>query len=895
LPCIGIGGGAVWDGVPHAVGIGWERTSELGLLERSSFAAVLGECLADVVGGRGRLVFLVGEAGVGKTALAERFCATSAGGARVLWGGCDGLHTPRPLGPVADIAIATGGSLAAVIERGDKPALVFAALVEELRSRRPTIVVFEDLHWADEATLDVVALLGRRVESLNALVIATFRDDELEGAHPLRVVVGDVCTVAGVRRLDLPPLSLEAVAELALGHGVDGVELFRKTAGNPFFVTEVLSAGAVEMPATIRDAVLARAGRLGASARGVLEAVAVVSPRIEIGLLEALATRELGALDECLASGVLRAEGRAVAFRHELARRVIEDSIPPHRLLVLHREVMRALRIPANGSRDLARLAHHAEAAGEAEAVLEFAPAAAEQAASLGAHREAAAQYERALRFADGCPPELLAGLFERRAFECYLTHQLDEGLEAQRSALACYGQIGDRAREGDALRLLSRLLECTGRTEESEQAGREAVALLEQLPPGRELAMAYANLSQLCLNRDDAEGTLAWGMPAVEIAERLHDAEVLLFALANIGAAEFLTGASEGIAKLERSLELALEHGFEEHACRAYVLLAWLAMRQRSYAVLDRYVRAGLEYCGERDLVLWRLHLLAYRARSDVDQGRWAEALDSAGLVLRDPYCSEGPRVLALAVLGLVRARRGDPDYLPPLEEALALAEPSGELFRIGPVAAARAEAAWLESDHTAIVEATEPAFGLALRSRAPWPIGELACWRWRAGVREDTPAGAAEPYAVQMKGEWARAAELWAQIGCPYEAALALADADDEDALRRALAELQRLEARPAAALVARRLRERGALGLPRGPRRSTRHNPAGLTDRELDVLALITEGLHNAQIAERLFLSTKTVDHHVSSILRKLAVPSRGQAGVEAVRLGLCTQDR
>lgn len=252
-------------------------------------------------------------------------------------------------------------------------------------------------------------------------------------------------------------------------------------------------------------------------------------------------------------------------------------------------------------------------------------------------------------------------------------------------------------------------------------------------------------------------------------------------------------------------------------------------------------------------------------------------------------------PRIVALTALGLVRARRGDPDAWPLLDEALAQAAPAGELQQIGPVAAARAEAAWLEGRHEAAAGSARAALELAVKRRAPWPIGELACWRWRAGARDGALDGAAEPYALQISGQWAAAATLWKRIGCPYEAALALADANEHDALLQALEELHRLGARPAAAIVARRLRERGARGLPRGPRPATRQNPAQLTSRELEVLGLVSQGLRNSDIAKRLFLSEKTVGHHVSAILRKLGVRTRGEAIANAMRLGLLTEQR
>jgi DNA-binding CsgD family transcriptional regulator/tetratricopeptide (TPR) repeat protein len=804
------------------------------------------------------------------------------------------LFTPRPLGPLLDIAEMTGGELGELVESGGRPHEVAAALIRELGTRAPTILVLEDVHWADEATLDVLRLLARRMEAIPALVLASYRDDELDRTHPLRIVLGELASGHAIGRVKIEPLTPSAVAQLAEPHGVDADELYRTTAGNPFYVTEVLAAGEGEIPHTVRDAVLARVARLGAAARTLLDVVAVVPPQAEFWLLEALAGEALDHLDECLTVGMLTPAPAGVAFRHELARIAVEESLAPNRRIALHREALAALADPPTGTPDLARLAHHAEAAGDADAVQEFAPAAAARAASLGAHREAAGQYARALRFADRVPKETLGELLERRAYACYLTGQFAEALEAQESAVACHRELGDRRREGDSLRSLSRLLRYVGRTEEGSDVGRKAVELLEQLPPGRELALAYCHVSHLCVWSEDAEGALAWGTRGLELAQRLDDVEARVYALINIGAVETLGGNPEGRQTFEQALELAREAGLEEHAGRAFVNLVWWAPRDRSYTVADRYLEAGLDYCSERGLDLWRLYLLAYRAHSELDRGRWDEAVEAATLVLRDPRTSPVPRIWALTVLGLVRARRGDPDVWPPLDEAWSLAEPTAELQRIEPPAAARAEAAWLAGEREAVAEATEAALELALQRQARWVIGELACWRWRAGVQEEIPPGAAEPYALQMAGEWARAAQLWSEIGCPYEAALALADGD-EAALRRAHAELQRLGAVPGANIVAQRLRERGVRGVPRGPRASTQSNPANLTGRELEVLALVAEGLPNAEIAGRLFLSPKTVDHHVSAILRKLGVRTRGQAGAEAVRLGLAGQDR
>ena len=862
-----------------------------GLLERAPFLAALDEYYADAAAGHGRLVLISGEAGIGKTTLARRYCERRAPTARVLWGACDGLRTPRPLGPLLDIAAARSGPLAEAVANSAQPHGCFAALVEELDANAPAIVVLEDLHWADEATLDVLTLMGHRADALPALVIGTYRDDELPAAHPLRAVLGELRASSGVRRVALPPLSLAAVAQLAGVGEVEIDDLYRNTAGNPFYVTEVLAAPGVHVPATVRDAVLARAGLLNRAARGVLDAVAVVPQRAEVWLLEAVVGEETVRLDECLASGMLRADLRTVAFRHELARVSVEEAIGPHRRVALHRAVLESLRNPVEGIPDLARLAHHAEAAGDTEAVLEYAPAAAARASALGAHREAAAQYARALCFGDRLAPGERAELLERRAHECRLSAALDDAVSALEEGIEWYRTLGERRKQANALCSLARCFHTRGETERSSTTIREAVALLDGLPPGRELARAYSMLAAAYHNAEDAEGTFTWGERAVELAERLGEHEILVYALNDLGTMAFLTERPGGRERLERSLELARRGGLDEHAGRAFVHLAEAATRVRRYELADAYFRDGIDYCIERNVDVYSQYLHAYRARWQLDQGQWDEAADSAAIVAGSPRSAPDARAAALAVLALVRARRGDPDAWEPLEQAQTLIGPASELHRIAPVAAARAEALWLEGRNADVAAATDAALGLALRQNAPWLAGELAYWRWRAGVCDQLPAAAAaEPYALSFTGDWRRAADRWASLGCPYEAALALGDGDEEDVLRRSLDQLQALRARPAAAIVARRLRERGAHGVPRGPRPSTQENPHGLTARELEVLALVAQGMRNAQIATRLVVSEKTVVHHVSAVLRKLNVQTRGEAAAEALRLGL-----
>ena len=423
------------------------------------------------------------------------------------------------------------------------------------------------------------------------------------------------------------------------------------------------------------------------------------------------------------------------------------------------------------------------------------------------------------------------------------------------------------------------------GRNADAERAGREAVELLEGLAPGPELAMAYSNLSQLNMLAGNNDEAVAWGSRAIELAEQLGQTEILVHALNNVGTVEMRQGRPAGRRTLERSLALARAHGLEEHVARAYTNLAFSRPQPAR-------VRAGRALPRRRDPVLRRAgpgHLGAGhagdQARADFEQGRWTEATRTVEVMLRDPRTAPVSRIDALAVLGRVRARRGDPGVWPPLDEALALGTGTRELQRLGPVAVARAEAAWLEGDPAAARAVVGDALDLAERIAGqawPWLAGELAFWLWRLGGPDRLPTGGlpdgvAEPFVLQMAGAWDAAAERWRALGCPYEAAGALADSDQEPQLRTALTELERLGARPLAARVARKLRELGVRGVARGPRPATRANPANLTARETEVLALVTEGLRNADIARRLFVSPKTVDHHVSAILAKLGVQS------------------
>ena len=863
-------------------------TGITGLLERDSVLARLHEAQCEASAGRGRLVLIAGEAGVGKSAVVRAFCEQALDPASVLWGGCDALFTPRPLGPFLDIADQVHGEMLAAVEEGS-PAVVTA--LSRLAVETPgTIVVLEDVHWADEASLDGLRLLARKLGQIPLLVLATYRDDELARAHPLRVLLGEVATRPFVDRVVLEPLSANGVAELASKSAVDAAELHRLTGGNPFFVTEVLASGTGAIPATVRDAVLARAARLTDEGRSLLDAVAIAPPHLELWLLEALAAQEIVALEECLSAGALREIAGTVAFRHELARRAIEESIEPRRRLSLHRTALEALAAPPSRRQDAARLAHHADAASDAEAVIRFAPEAAEAATAVGAHREAAAQYARALRYSNLLTLSDRGDLLRKQALSYVLTDQYDESLDAATRAIATYRELGDTVREADALRIRSDVGWCPGYIAECTKDAAEAVALLETIAPGRELGHAYANLGGIHKDSEQADEARLWLKRAIEVGEAVGAEEVVIRAMTDIGAVDVLAGAPEGPRRLEDTLAAARAAGLDDQVGRVYLNIAGRAATVRNYELTGRHLAAGLQHCSDMGLELYRLYLITFAGRVALDTGSWDDAVENAQAVLRVPRSSTTPRILSLVVLALVRARRGDPQAEPLLDEAWALAEPTGELPRIGPVAVARAEVAWLGGRFDEIVETTEATLALAVDRKSTWRIGELLSWRRRAGAHDDIPIAPRGPFEAQLAGDWQTAAEQWTQLGCPYEAALALADSGEEEPLRQALTVFQGLGSRPAAMIVARRLRELGARNVARGPRAATRANVGALTARELEVLRLLCDGLRNAAIANRLFLSPRTVEHHVAAILTKLGVGSRGEAVAEAGRLGV-----
>lgn len=862
------------------------------LIERDTQLTVLDSYLDDAASGHGRLVWVGGEAGIGKSSLVAAFIEQVHSKARVALAYCDGYSTPSPLAPVRELLLALPAN---VWPANASRAEVFANFMAALRNtdhELPYLVVVEDAHWADQATLDLLLHCARRVHACRALVLATYRSEEVDGSEGLQLTLGTTASASGTRRLDVPALTVAGVSALVAASGgatterVDARSLHDLTLGNAFYVTEVLASGLDDIPDQCRDAVLARVLTLSPRSQAALEVVALAGARAELDFVNDLLDGGLADLDEALRRGLLTEADGAVVFRHEIARRVVESGVPAGRRVFQHRRIHGELS--ARGA-DAARLAHHAALGNLTAETVEHAHQAGREAAELGAHREAVRQYEQALLHAgrlqgESAPDaEELADLYWRLGYELYVTGRTGDAVRAVVAARDLWERQGEQTRVGDAWRCLSRLLWFEGHVSDAEAAADRALEVLDtpESTPTPELAYALSNKAQLRMLSSDGAGTREWGGRTLDLLDELPESqlrtELRAHVLNNLGTIEVVEGdVGSGIAMLTDSLDLSRTAQLHEHAARAYVNLSSTAISQRRHSDARHTLDEGLEYCSERDLDSWTSYLLAIDAELHLQAGEHELAEARAQEVLSRPSLPNYARLGPWTTVAQVRGRRGIPGGQELIERAVALSEEIGEVQAVAAVVAARAELSWIAGDDARAAELASTCIELVETYDCRWNRGSVLRWLGPDALpavhREVAP-----PYAAELRGAWREAAALWAKLGCHFDEALALARGGEPEMLVAAIGLFERIGAHAPAARCRKDLRSLGR-SAPPAPGAARRSHPFGLTRREAEVAELLTDGLTDSEIAERLVISRRTAEHHVAAVLVKVGVDSR-----------------
>jgi DNA-binding CsgD family transcriptional regulator len=863
----------------------------LPLIERDAPLNSVLQSVARCRAGQGGIVIIGGEAGIGKTTLLREVARQTAG-IKFHWGGSDALFTPRPFGPLCDMAAEIDPAIARLLDETAPQDRIFPALLGALQSARaPCALVFEDVHWADNATFDLIKFLGRRISFLPAVLILTYRSDEVGADHPLAQVLGDL-PASACTRVALKPLTMEGIAELVRATGQDAAELHRITGGNPFFASELLANPDRRddaVPASVRDAVWARLQRLGQRERELLEAVSIAPSGAEDWFAEALLGRNADdAIDACVSRGLLAKDGEErYRFRHELARAATLERLSPAAQKQLHRRAYDVLA--KRPSFPVPCLIHHASGAGDAARVLELAPRAAREAITLGAHREAAAHLAAAMAHSASAPPELAAQIHEDWAYVEGVSMRTGPAIiAAAEKAVALWRGLGRKDKVAHNLRWLSRLHWFRGEGALAIRFADEAIETLAGEADGPELAMAYSARAQLYMFNDRFDEAIALCRKAITLAQEFGEVETHVHALSNLAGSMLFAGRDEGRAHMEECIALALAHGLHEQADRAYANYAEYAVLAKEFGLAERILSEGIAFNARHDLNAGIYMLAGRQAQMRMEQGRYAEAEAIAASVISLDKLALVGKLPALIVLAKTRLRTGKADGPGLVRDVMRDALATDEQQHIVPARLTLIEAAWLRGDLDAARSGLHAMLGLHLDGLDSWDAGALAVWWRRCAMPEAFPrpdARFALPRAAEFNGDGLAAAQEWIRLGLPYEAGLALVHVEGgqvAEALTKAVALLDGIDAQPAAAIARARAKRLGiGAAMPkerRGPYSAARGHPLGLTAREVQVMGLIAKGMPNQDIADHMARSLRTVEHHVSSVLGKLNAGSR-----------------
>lgn len=864
------------------------------LLERDAQLATLSAALLSAESEAGRIAVLEGEAGVGKSSIVRALGDTLDGPRRLLWGQCDDLFAPRHLGPFHDMAPLLGDDLAGMFAADEPQAGLFPRFLAALNDLPPgSMLVFEDVHWADHATLDLLKFIARRLQPLRVLLVLTYRPDEVDAAHPLTTLLGQLPSRLTVRLL-VEPFSRETVQKLAKDNGQGAGELYRVTGGNPFFLSELLAQplSGDRLPASIRDAVLNRAARADEGERDLLNALSISPEGLPLAIAEALrgeAARNL--ITSLQARGLLRCDDdKRLRFRHELARRAVFEALPLQDQLAYHRELV-DLYLSMEDPIKPNLVLHHAEALGDAQVVLTYAPRAAKDAAKLGASKAAAAHLDLALRYAADAQPEQLAVLYESWAYHTSHFEVSERVVTARQKAVELWRQLDRPERVGDNLRWLWRLYWYLGEPDKAEQAAVESLAILESIPPSVELTNAYFLRSQINLMRGERAEAIRWGERAIAMEPTHSDPLTRAQVRVTVATAKLFSDDDSGRKMMEDAQAIAFTHDLHEEAARVYTNYSEYAIVKGDWALAERLVREGLAFDVKHGLDSWTTYLRGRYAQYHLARGHLVQARTLALAAFDGHHRTPLMELPARTVLATVHSLLDDSGSEEELQSVLQQVLGTGEQQRITPVRFALMQHYYLRDSLDAVREHLQAMLDFGTAVLRPWDAGALRVWASR--IAFELPPGNGKDHTpgqgFELRGDFEAAAVSYSESGFPIEAAMArIAGARAGDsALAEAAAEDFAALGCDVGEQAALALQKHATAGTrQRGPYRAARKHPLGLTRKEVAVLALMAEGATNTEIAEQLSRSPRTVEHHVSSILSKLDASNRLEATLRVV---------
>ncbi|WP_422081921.1 helix-turn-helix transcriptional regulator [Ulvibacterium sp.] len=863
------------------------------LLERESEISLLQEYAKDCIDQKSSIINIYGEAGIGKTSLVDYFLNSLGDDFCICRGYCESLFTPRPFGPVYDMRAELGVNFPESLNSENKNVIFERLRKGILIKEQPVVLLFEDVHWADEATLDLIKFLGRRIEQFQCMLVLTHRDNELAKGHPLYKILAELSTKR-LKRLKVSAFSEDTVLKLATDHDLSGERLYKLTKGNPFFVFELLKTRKLQVSDNLKEIIVSGLTNVSPSENEVLSLISVFPQKAEIDIIEQITTlSDVGKyLDGLVGKKLINTDGISVYFKHDLVRLAIYDAIYPLEKMNFHKKILGVLlKDFETRAATLSEIVHHAIKSRNLDIIRKYAPKAASEASTWGAHVQAFNLYKIAIENIEEKHTATHAALLEAYSHECYLTNQLKEGTEAAQTLIDIWSSV-DKVKEGNAYALSSRLLWFSGLGKQGLLHGRKAIEILEEHAPMTiSLANAYAHNGHILALSFKLKEAYLWNGKALSLSEKLKERKILAFAASNISLLDIhssLDSYKNGLGNLKKSLDIGLEIEDQGLVGRIYVNLYFNYVLTGNIQVANSIIGEIKRFFIDNDLDLFFYVVKSLESLLFRFKGEWPVALKIANETLQSEHNNQYTRVVAILSKAIIETRIGSPDTLEFLKKGCQLAMESKEYQFVVPMAAAVLEYEWIKGEEFPDRSIVDLSVELCKMHDSIWYDALLNFWLNKRGLPSITKTGWKRTDFVKYLDDLKEVILTWSKsIG--YYQALTLMDGDTVSQ-KKAFDILEGLGAEAVISRIKKSLREKGVKSIPRGIRSSTRNNPEQLTNRQLEILHLLKEGMTNLEIADKLFISTRTVDNHVSAILDKLNSETRAKAVLVASEKGI-----